>query len=60
MHVTDISRSSFRFRCELFDPGDGRVFAEPETVQVKYDYAARRPRPVDPQFLEKVREYIGG
>lgn len=60
MHVTDISRSSFRFRCELFDSRDGRVFAEAETVQVMYDYAARRPRPVDPQFLAKVREYIGG
>lgn len=60
MHVTDVSRSSFRFRCELFDPRDGRVFTEAETVQVMYDYAARRPRPVDAPFLEKIREYIGG
>jgi acyl-CoA thioesterase FadM/nitroreductase len=60
MHVTDVSRSSFRFRCELFDPRDRRVFTEAETIQVMYDYAARRPRPVDPQFLERVREYIGG
>jgi YbgC/YbaW family acyl-CoA thioester hydrolase len=60
MHVSDVSRSAFRFRCELFDPRDGRVFAEAETVQVMYDYAARRPRSVDPLFLEKIREYIGG
>jgi acyl-CoA thioesterase FadM/nitroreductase len=60
MHVTDISRSSFRFRCELFDPRDGRVFIEAETVQVMYDYAAGRPRPIDAQFLEKIREYVGG
>ena len=60
MHVSDVSRSAFRFRCELFDPRDGRVFAEAETVQVMYDYAARRPRPVDPLFLERIREYIGG
>jgi acyl-CoA thioesterase FadM len=58
--VTDISRSSFRFRCELFDPRDGRVFIEAETVQVMYDYAAGRPRPIDAQFLEKIREYVGG
>jgi len=60
MHVTDVSRSSFRFRCELFDPRDGRVFTEAETVQVMYDYAAGPPRPIDAQFLEKVREYVGG
>jgi YbgC/YbaW family acyl-CoA thioester hydrolase len=60
MHVTEVSRSSFRFRCELFDPRDGRVFTEAETVQVMYDYAAGRPRPIDAQFLEKIREYIVG
>jgi acyl-CoA thioesterase FadM len=60
MHVTDVSRSSFRFRCELFDPRDGRVFTEAETIQVMYDYSARRPRPIDAPFLEKIREYIGG
>jgi YbgC/YbaW family acyl-CoA thioester hydrolase len=60
MHVNEVSRSSFRFRCELFDPRDGRVFTEAETVQVMYDYAAGRPRPIDAQFLEKIREYVGG
>jgi acyl-CoA thioester hydrolase len=60
MYVTDLSRSSFRFRCELFDPGDGRVFTEAETVQVMYDYGTGRPRPVDATFLEKIREYVGG
>jgi len=60
MYITDVSRSSFRFRCELFDPRDGRVFTEAETVQVMYDYATGRSRPVDAPFLEKVREYIGG
>jgi len=60
MHVTDLSRSSFRFRCELFDPRDGRVFTEAETVQVAYDYAAGRPRPLSPSFVERIREYVGG
>ena len=60
MHVTDVSRSSFRFRCELFDPRDGRVFVEAETVQVMFDYATGRPRPIDDAFLSKIRDYIGG
>jgi len=60
MYITDIARSSFRFVAELFDPRDGRVYTEAETVQVMYDYAAGRPRQVPPAFREKVRAYIGG
>ena len=60
MHVTDVSRSSFRFRCELFDPRDGRVFTEAETVQVMYDYKAGKSRPVDAEFLARAKDYIGG
>ena len=60
MHVTDVSRSSFRYRCALFDARDGRVFAEAETVQVAYDYAAGRPKAISPGFLEKVADYVGG
>jgi acyl-CoA thioesterase FadM len=57
MWVADISRSSYRFRYELFDPSDGRVFVEAETVQVMYDYAANRTIPLDPAFLALAREY---
>jgi len=60
MHITDVARSSFRFRAELFDPRDGRVFTEAETVQVMYDYEQGRVKPVPPGFLETVRDYIGG
>ena len=60
MHITDVHRSSFRFRCDLYDPRDGRVFVEAETVQVMYDYATGRPVPVDADFLAKARDYIGG
>lgn len=59
MHITDISRSSYRFRYQLVDPVDGRVFVEAETVQVTYDYATGRPVPIDAGFLERVRDYIG-
>ena len=60
MHITDVARSSFRFRAELYDPRDGRVFTEAETVQVMYDYEKGRVKTVPPEFLEKVRDYIGG
>jgi acyl-CoA thioester hydrolase len=60
MHITDVHRSSFRFRCDLYDPGDGRVFVEAETVQVMYDYTTGRPVPVDADFLSMARDYIGG
>lgn len=60
MFITDVVRSSFRFRAELFDPRDGRVYAEAETVQVMYDYAAGRPEPIPPEFRERVRDFIGG
>ncbi len=60
MHITDVARSSFRFRAELFDPRDGRVFTEAETVQVMFDYAAGRVKPVSEKFLARVKEYIGG
>ncbi len=60
MYITDVARSSFRFRAELFDPRDGRVYTEAETVQVMYDYATGRVKPVSAEFLARVKEYIGG
>lgn len=60
MHIADVSRSAFRFRYELFDPGDGRVFAEAETVQVGYDYRKGTTKPFPQEVLEKIGEYIGG
>jgi len=60
MVVTDIARSSFRFRAELFDPRDRRVFTEAETVLVMYDYATGRVKPIPREFREKVRDYVGG
>ncbi len=60
MHITDVARSSFRFQAELFDPRDGRVYTEAETVQVMYDYPTGRAKPVSAEFLAKVEDYIGG
>ncbi len=60
MTAADVSRSSFRFRAELFDPRDGRVFTEAETVQVSYDYASGRVKPLSPEFARVLREYLAG
>jgi acyl-CoA thioester hydrolase len=60
MWITEVARSSYRFRYEVFDPRDGRVFVEAETVQVMFDYAAKRPVPLDPGFLAAARDYVAG
>ena len=60
MHVTDVARSSFRFRYQLRDPRDGRVFVEAESTQVAYDYRAGHPVPLPAAFLEKLAPYVGG
>jgi YbgC/YbaW family acyl-CoA thioester hydrolase len=60
MHVTDVARSSFRFRYDLRDPRDGRVFVEAESTQVAYDYRAGRPMPLPPELLQKLEPYVGG
>ncbi|MCL2103336.1 MAG: acyl-CoA thioesterase [Syntrophorhabdaceae bacterium] len=56
--VTDISRSSYRFHYEVFDPEDGHIFVEAETVQVMYDYEAKRPVPMNPELVGMLREYL--
>ncbi len=58
MTVTEMSRSSFRFVYKLFDPRGGRVFAEAETVQVMYDYAAGRPVPLSAGDAAILRQFM--
>ncbi len=58
MSVIDLSRSSFRFLYELFDPRDGRVFVEAETVQVMYDYAAGRSMAISPGEAAILRQFM--
>ncbi len=43
--VSAIGRSSFTFRYRV--EASGRLAAEAETVQVAFDYASHRPRPLD-------------
>ena len=51
---TRIGDSSFTLRYELRVKEDGRLAAEGESVQVAYDYAARRSRPMPPEFRRAV------
>ena len=60
MHVSDVARSSFRFRYQLRDPRDGRVFVEAESTQVAYDYRAGHAVPLPASFLEKLAPFVGG
>jgi YbgC/YbaW family acyl-CoA thioester hydrolase len=53
--IVEVGRSSFRmaFRIER----DGQATAEGETVLVCFDYAARKPRRLDGEFLRRVKEF---
>jgi acyl-CoA thioesterase FadM len=42
----------------MYAPADGRVFVEGSTVQVMID-AHGRPRPIPPDFLAALSEYVG-
>ena len=57
LRVGSLGRTSFCFEYLLVDRRSGRTVAEGRTVQVMYDYAAGRPRPLDDRFSEAVRRY---
>jgi len=47
---TRIGTSSFALRYEIRVKEDGRLAAEGESVQVSYDYASKKSRPIRPEF----------
>ena len=47
---TRIGTSSFTLAYEMRVKGEGRLVAEAESVQVGYDYAAKRSTPIPPAF----------
>ena len=57
--ITKIGRSSFDFEYELVDQ-NGRLIGTARTVQVMYDYAAKKPSPVPDTFRQQVNEFEGG
>ena len=48
--LTKIGTSSFRFTYEVRSKEKGTLFATGESVQVTYDYKAKRPVPIPPKF----------
>ena len=59
LRVAALGRTSFQFEYLLQDRRSGSVRAEGRTVQVMYDYAAGRPKPLDEPFQEAIRRYEG-
>jgi YbgC/YbaW family acyl-CoA thioester hydrolase len=55
--IVEIGRSSFRMAYRI--ERDGRATAEGETVLVCFDYAARKPRRLEGEFVDKVRHWEG-
>jgi len=55
--ITELGRSSLRmaYRVER----DGKPTAEGETMLVCFDYAARKPRRLDGEFVERVTTFEG-
>ncbi len=53
--VVELGRSAFHMKYRI--ARDGKTTAEGETVLVCFDYAARRPRRLDDQFVSRVREF---
>lgn len=59
VRVSSFGRTSFEFEYLLSDRTSGRPLAQGRTLQVMYDYAAARPRPLDAAFKDAVRLFEG-
>jgi acyl-CoA thioester hydrolase len=57
--IASFGRTSFLFEYLLRDERTNRTVAEGRTVQVGYDYEARRTRALDESLLEAVRRFEG-
>lgn len=57
--LTKIGTSSFRFAYELRSKEKGTLFATGESVQVTYDYGAKRPIPIPPAFRRMLEAELG-
>src|SRR6266540_5644284 len=57
---TRIGTSSFALRYEMRVKVDGRLAVEGESVQVSYDYVAKKSRPISPGFRKALEAEIAG
>lgn len=53
--IVETGRTSFRMAYRI--EREGKVTAEGETTLVCFDYAARKPRRLDGEFLERVKAF---
>jgi len=58
IRVPRTGRSSFDFQYRL-TAADGRLVAEGKTVQVLFDWEARRPKPFSPELRRRLEEFEG-
>ncbi|GAB6064528.1 acyl-CoA thioesterase [Deferrisoma palaeochoriense] len=58
IRVEWVGRTSWAFAYEA-RTGDGRVVARAESVQVRFDHAAGRPKPLDADWLARVAKAQG-
>ena len=59
IRVAWFGRTSFAFEYLLREERTGRVAAEGRTVQVMFDYAARKAEPLDPEVKATIEEFEG-
>jgi len=52
--VSELRRSSFVMEYRLIEKASGRLVAEAKTVQVCYDYAAKKVKRADPAMRERI------
>ena len=55
VRITELGRSSFRMAYRI--ERAGQATAEGETTLVCFDYAARKPRRLDGEFVKRVEEF---
>ncbi|MCM2265145.1 MAG: acyl-CoA thioesterase [Desulfuromonadales bacterium] len=53
--IVEVGRTSFRMAYRI--ERDGKAAAEGETTLVCFDYAARKPRRLDGEFVRRVEEF---
>ncbi|MGQ0561755.1 MAG: acyl-CoA thioesterase [Gemmatimonadota bacterium] len=56
--VTHVGHASFMMRYELVDE-EGVILATGESVQVMYDYATGRSKPMSPEVRERIERFEG-
>jgi len=59
IRIPSMGRKSFVFEYEIRDQASGRLVAEGRSVQVMYDYQARRSKPIPDDFVAKVEALEG-